>query len=131
MPAPEDFDYDHDGRHVSDGDNAIYFRPETGNNILIGSEDPDCDPQEWIENPDDFNRSITRDQWEAQVYRCARRIPSLPIPHEMKGVVDLYDCSDDWIPLYDKSDLPGSTWRSAPAAISSRTGRSPVTAWPS
>ncbi len=107
VPAPEDFDYDHDGRHVSDGDNAIYFRPETGNNILIGSEDPDCDPQEWIENPDDFNRSITREQWEAQVYRCARRIPSLPIPHEMKGVVDLYDCSDDWIPLYDKSDLPG------------------------
>ncbi len=107
VPAPEDFDYDHEGRHVSDGDNAIYFRPETGNHILIGSEDPDCDPQVWVENPDDFDRSITRDQWEAQVYRCARRIPSLPIPHEMKGVVDLYDCSDDWIPLYDKSDLPG------------------------
>jgi sarcosine oxidase, subunit beta len=107
VPAPEDFDYDHDGHHVSDGDNAIYFRPEAGNNILIGSEDPDCDPQEWIEDPSSFNRSITKDQWEAQVYRCARRIPSLPIPHEMKGVVDLYDCSDDWIPLYDKSDLPG------------------------
>ena len=25
----------------------------------------------------------------------------------MKGVVDLYDVSDDWIPIYDKSDLPG------------------------
>ena len=25
----------------------------------------------------------------------------------MKGVVDLYDCSDDWIPIYDKSDLGG------------------------
>ena len=101
------FDYEKDGHHVSDGDNAIYFRPETGNHILIGSEDPDCDPQVWVENPDEFNRQITREQWEAQVYRCARRIPTLPIPEEMKGVVDLYDCSDDWIPIYDKSDLGG------------------------
>ena len=23
------------------------------------------------------------------------------------GIVDLYDVSDDWIPIYDKSDLPG------------------------
>ena len=107
VPSPPGFDYEKDGHHVSDGDNAIYFRPETGNHILIGSEDPDCDPQVWVENPDDFNRQVTREQWEAQVYRCARRIPSLPIPEEMKGVVDLYDCSDDWIPIYDKSDLGG------------------------
>ena len=25
----------------------------------------------------------------------------------MKGVVDLYDVTDDWIPIYDKSSLPG------------------------
>jgi sarcosine oxidase subunit beta len=25
----------------------------------------------------------------------------------MKGLVDLYDASDDWIPIYDKSSLPG------------------------
>jgi sarcosine oxidase subunit beta len=24
-----------------------------------------------------------------------------------QGVVDLYDVSTDWIPIYDKSDLPG------------------------
>jgi sarcosine oxidase subunit beta len=22
-------------------------------------------------------------------------------------VVDLYDCTDDWLPIYDRSDLPG------------------------
>jgi sarcosine oxidase, subunit beta len=107
VPAPADFDYEHDGYHVSDGDTAIYFRPAAGNHILVGSEDPECDPQVWVEDPDDFNRRITQQQWEAQVYRLARRIPSLPIPHEMRGVVDLYDCSDDWIPIYDTSDLPG------------------------
>ncbi len=25
----------------------------------------------------------------------------------MKGIVDLYDASDDWIPIYDKSALRG------------------------
>ena len=34
-------------------------------------------------------------------------IQSLPIPNQPKGVVDLYDVTDDWIPLYDKSDLDG------------------------
>ena len=27
--------------------------------------------------------------------------------HALRGVVDLYDVSDDWIPIYDKSSLPG------------------------
>jgi sarcosine oxidase subunit beta len=107
VAAPEGFDYEHTGMHTSDGDQAIYFRPEVGNHILIGSEDPDCDPQKWIEDPDHFDREISREQWEAQVYRVARRIPELKIPSERKGVVDLYDVSDDWIPIYDCSDLGG------------------------
>ena len=41
------------------------------------------------------------------MHRVAQRIPSLGIPSQAKGVVDLYDVSDDWIPIYDKSDLPG------------------------
>jgi sarcosine oxidase subunit beta len=60
-----------------------------------------------VENPDEFDRRITGPQWEAQVFRLARRIPELPIPNEMRGVVDLYDCSDDWLPIYDRSDLEG------------------------
>jgi sarcosine oxidase subunit beta len=31
----------------------------------------------------------------------------LPIPNQPSGIVDLYDVSDDWIPIYDKSDLKG------------------------
>lgn len=107
VPSPEGFDFLNNGYHTSDGDNSIYFRPEVGNMILVGSEDPDCDTQEWIDNPDDFNRQITENQYKAQVYRLARRIPSLRIPNRHIGVADLYDCSDDWIPIYDKSDLGG------------------------
>lgn len=29
------------------------------------------------------------------------------MPHEKRGVVDLYDVSDDWIPIYDRTDLDG------------------------
>lgn len=105
VPSPPGFDYEHDGIHFSDQDAAIYCRPEIGNHILIGSEDPACDPREWVD-PDDFNRDFT-EQWRIQVMRLAQRFSTLPIPSKMKGVVELYDVSDDWIPIYDKSDLPG------------------------
>jgi len=107
VPSPAGFNFEKDGMHTSDGDTAIYFRPETGNTILVGSEDPDCDPQVWVDDPDVFEREITDAQWKAQVYRLARRIPDLGVPSSPRGVVDLYDVSDDWIPIYDKSDLKG------------------------
>lgn len=107
VPSPDEFSYEKDGRVVSDGDAGGYHRPEAGNLILVGSEDPECDAFEWIEDPDHFNREVTLEQWKAQVYRIAKRIPNLPIPSQPKGIADLYDTTDDWIPIYDKSDLPG------------------------
>ena len=107
VPAPPDYDLEQDGLVISDDDIAGYSRPETGDLLLIGSQDPECDPLEWIEDPDDFNRDVTDKQWRAQVMRQAQRIPSLPIPGQAMGIVDLYDVSDDWIPIYDKSDLGG------------------------
>ena len=107
VPAPADFDPERHSIQTADGDTGIYFRPAPGNQILVGSEDPECDERTWIEDPDVFDRHITEAQWEAQVFRLARRIPSLKIPLKRKGIADLYDVSDDWIPIYDKSDLPG------------------------
>jgi len=107
VPAPEGVDWERDGYYVGDDDLGIYSRPEVGNHILVGSQDPDCDSPMWIENPDEFERKITSDQWHAQVFRLARRFPELGVPNLKKGVVDLYDVSDDWLPIYDKTDLPG------------------------
>jgi sarcosine oxidase subunit beta len=107
VPAPEGYDLEKDGRVISDDDISGYSRPETGNKLLVGSQDPECDPKEWIDDPDDYNRNISDEQWNAQVYRMAQRIPTLPIPGQATGIVDLYDVSDDWIPIYDKSDLEG------------------------
>jgi sarcosine oxidase subunit beta len=107
VPAPAGLDFEKDGMLVGDDDLGTYFRPEVGNHILVGSQDPECDPQIWVQDPDEFERAITEDQWRAQVLRLARRLPTLGVPSEKKGVVDLYDVSDDWIPIYDKTDLPG------------------------
>jgi sarcosine oxidase, subunit beta len=105
VPAPEGIDYEKVGMIISDGDIGCYSRPEVGNHVLVGSEDPECDEREFVD-PDNFNTSFT-DQWTTQAMREAQRIQGLPVPNQAQGVVDLYDVSDDWIPIYDKSDLPG------------------------
>ena len=39
--------------------------------------------------------------------RFAQRVPDLGIGSRKRGVVDLYDASTDWIPIYDKSSVDG------------------------
>ncbi len=106
VPAPVDIDYGKGGFVYSDSDIATYARSEVGNHILIGSEDPACDEKEWVDDPDNYNTEFT-DANRTLVMRLAQRIPSLGIPEQAKGVVALYDVTEDWIPIYDKSDLPG------------------------
>ena len=106
VPAPAGMDYHQVAPLISDGDIGCYSRPTTGNQVLIGSQDPGCDEREWVDDPDDYNTGFT-DQWETQVMREAQRVKGLGIPGQTGGLVDLYDVSDDWIPIYDKSDLPG------------------------
>ena len=106
VPAPEGCDFDDIGMVVSDSDIACYIRPEHGNNILIGSEDPPCDPHMWADSDTEYARDFT-EQWNNQVMRYGQRVPSLGIPSKARGVVDLYDASTDWIPIYDKSSLGG------------------------
>ena len=106
VPAPASLGFDKRGIVYSDSDISTYIRSEVGNNILIGSEDPECDTREYIDDPDSFNDSFTP-QWKTMVMRVAQRLPELRIPEQAKGVVALYDVTEDWMPIYDKSDLPG------------------------
>ncbi|MBM09089.1 MAG: FAD-dependent oxidoreductase [Magnetovibrio sp.] len=105
VPAPKGYDTSKLTVY-SDSDICTYSRPASGNNLLLGSEDPECDPREWIDNPDTFDGNFT-EQWRTMVMRMAQRLPELGIPEQARGVVGLYDVSDDWMPIYDKSDLPG------------------------
>ena len=105
VPSPEGFDFEKNGLICSDADIGGYWRPEVGNKILIGSEEPECDPLEWVD-PDDYNTQVT-EQARLQAMRGAQRFPTMGVPNSVQGIADLYDASDDWIPIYDKSDLPG------------------------
>lgn len=106
VPAPPGVDFMSTGVVAADDDMGIYFRPEVGNNVLVGSGDPTCDTREFVD-PDNYNKSLTEEQWNAQVLRANRRMPNIGMPHERKGIVDLYDVSDDWLPIYDRTDLDG------------------------
>lgn len=105
IPATPGHDFYGTGCVYSDSDISTYARPEHGNNVLVGSEDPACDQRDWVD-PDDFNRDFT-EQARIQAMRMAQRFSGLPIPNSIKGVVDLYDVTEDWIPIYDKTSLPG------------------------
>ncbi|WP_419913402.1 NAD(P)/FAD-dependent oxidoreductase [Hoeflea sp.] len=106
VPAPKNVDFENQGVVYSDSDIQTYCRPEIGNNILIGSEDPECDEKEWIDDPDHFDDNFS-EQWNVLVMRMAQRMPDLRIPSTARGVVALYDVTDDWMPIYDRSDLDG------------------------
>ncbi len=95
------------GSLVSDPGVGVYFRPGLGGTVLIGSTEPECDELHWVDDHTDFNPVPTPELFEAQVLRTARRLPELRIPLAPVGLADLYDASDDWAPLYDKTSLAG------------------------
>ena len=105
IPSPPGVDFVRDGLVVFDGDIGCAVRPDPGNNILISSELPDCDPREEVD-PDAYNTDLT-DQALNQAFRYAQRVPALEVSPRPGGVVGLYDVSDDWLPIYDRGAPDG------------------------
>lgn len=93
------------GLIVLDDDAGVYSRPER-DGVLVGSIEPDCDVLEWLEDGEAFDRD-PGDQWDAQAMRYGQRVPTIGIPRQRTGVVECYDVTPDWIPIYDRSALPG------------------------
>ena len=105
----EGFNYETEGLTFADFDVGVYWRPEVGGKILIGSIEPECDDGEharvraglrfpelgcvfqtdgwlWVAGHHTFlgdadllDTGFT-EQFMNQVYRAALRMPSLPIP---------------------------------------------------
>jgi sarcosine oxidase subunit beta len=93
--------------HVGDSDLGTYFRPEPGGGLLVGSQEPDCDPLQWLDDPDDYYPHPTTAVYEAQVTRLARRVRDLPVAPRPVGIAGVYDVTDDWVPIYDCTSLGG------------------------
>jgi glycine/D-amino acid oxidase-like deaminating enzyme len=75
--------------------------------LLIGGTEPACDEMQWLDDPDDGHPDPTPPVFAAQVTRAARRLPGLTVPNLPRGVVGVYDVSDDWTPIYDRTLLDG------------------------
>ncbi|CAB4594970.1 MAG: FAD-dependent oxidoreductase [Actinobacteria bacterium] len=95
------------GPIVGDIDLGIYMRSTPNGSTLVGGTEPECDPLEWVDDPDQVNMIRTQERFEAQVTRAARRLPALQIPNTPSGVVGVYDVAADWTPIYDKTDVDG------------------------
>jgi sarcosine oxidase subunit beta len=92
---------------VADPDLGIYSRPAGPGRLLVGGMEPECDPPEWLDDPDDADPRPTPPVFEAQVLRAARRFPDLAVPNRPVGLAGVYDVTTDWSPVYDATDRPG------------------------
>ena len=92
---------------LADLDLGTYLRTDSDHSLLIGGTEPACDPLEWIDDPDLADSRPTRERFEAQVYRAARRLPDLTVPTRPRGVAGVYDAASDWTPIYDRTDESG------------------------
>lgn len=106
VPAPAGLDVAH-AVHLVDGDLGINFRPEVGNAFLVGGNGAAVDGETRIEDPDKFDQAVSRTAWERNTLRIARRIPGLGVPTRRAGVVGLYDVTEDWLPIYDRTIYDG------------------------
>jgi sarcosine oxidase subunit beta len=107
VAAPQGYGVGAPGPLVADLDLGTYFRGTPGDGLLVGGTEPECDPLEWIDDPDAANVHPTVPRFTAQVTRAARRMPGLEIPHRPRGVAGVYDAASDWTPIYDRTSAPG------------------------
>lgn len=109
--SPTGTDTSTKGWMIPDFDNGTYMRSDSfGQKILIGTIEPECDTLNWIDsnNPDDIDYSLSEES-TTLLYRAALRFPTLPLQQNKNsmGIVSSYDVTQDWTPVYDKSNIPG------------------------
>ncbi len=105
LPAPGDVGVP--APLLTDLDLGTYSRGTPSGQIIVGGTEPECDPLHWLDDPDDVTGSVSKEVYEAQSYRLARRMPGVQVPNTPRGVVGVYDVTDDWVPIYDRTALPG------------------------
>jgi glycine/D-amino acid oxidase-like deaminating enzyme len=107
VPGPDELSLERGAPIVIDLDIGQYFRPQPGGTLLVGGTEAECDPLEWIDDPDHFDEHPTVEKFEITMLRLARRVPTFGVPSQPVGLAALYDVADDWVPIYDCSSLPG------------------------
>jgi sarcosine oxidase subunit beta len=107
LPAPPSFAAGTGGACVTDADLGTYFRPHGEDTVIVGGMESPCDPLVWLDAPSAARTTVSLRTWNMQSLRLARRVPDVRIPNQPRGVVGVYDVTDDWTPIYDKTNLGG------------------------
>ncbi|HUR52274.1 MAG TPA: FAD-dependent oxidoreductase [Mycobacteriales bacterium] len=108
VPAPPGYGPDGGlGPIVGDLDLGTYLRATPGGGLLVGGTEPECDPLQWLDDPDVASPHPTQPVFQAQVTRAARRFPQLGVPGKPVGVAGVYDVTEDWTPVYDRTERDG------------------------
>ncbi|MEE2768873.1 MAG: FAD-dependent oxidoreductase [Actinomycetota bacterium] len=105
--APVGFLFGEGGTILGDLDLGYYCVPRPDGSILAGGVEADCDPLDWVDDPDAISHLPTVELFEAQVWRLAKRVPGLEVPRQPVGLAGAYDVTDDWLPIYDRTSLDG------------------------
>lgn len=95
------------GPIIGDLDLGTYMRSSPTGATLIGGTEPECDRLDWVDDVEAVNLNRTKELFEAQVTRAARRFPALKIPNTASGIAGIYDVAADWTPIYDRTDCDG------------------------
>lgn len=95
------------GPIIGDLDLGIYMRSTPTGATLIGGTEPECDRLDWVDDVEAVNLNRTKELFEAQVTRAARRFPALKIPNTASGIAGIYDVAADWTPIYDRTECDG------------------------
>lgn len=122
LPRPEGAYGTPGGVIPSDPDTATYSRPEGGGHILVGSEDPPCDPHRWAESDTAFERGFT-EQWTTQAMRLAQRMPGLAVTAPTRGWSSSTTRRATGSPSTTAPACRASTWPAAPRGTSTRPPR--------
>jgi sarcosine oxidase subunit beta len=85
---------------VLDFVHASYFRPETGDLMLVGLIDPSeaedvVDPDRYLEHTDDAFEQLVGERW-------IRRCPAMEAAERRRGYAGLYAITPDWHPVIDE-----------------------------
>ncbi len=107
VPAPVGARLEDGAPLVADLDVGQYFRPQPGGTLIVGCTEPECDELHWVDDPDANSEYPTVEIFETYMMRLARRMPDFGVPSQPTGVAAMYDASDDWMPIYDRSSLHG------------------------
>jgi glycine/D-amino acid oxidase-like deaminating enzyme len=94
------------GQHYiwADFANQVYFRPETGNLMLVGSISPE-EAEDQVSDPDNFNETVELDIAAEFAEQVAKRFPTMTRSHLANSYASLYDITPDWHPVMDA--VPG------------------------